>query len=79
MHFTNAFFILSVHKISCQTGLIHQQFKNMYLTWQHVTIIIGADNEHAHSVAFQGQSMGSMASMFFVQGKNLVVCPNQRA
>ncbi len=41
------FFILFVHEIGCQTGLICQWFKDMCATWQHVTIIICAAYEHA--------------------------------
>ncbi len=47
MHCTNAFCMLSVHEIGYQTGLIHQRFKDMCATWQHVTIIIDTANEHA--------------------------------
>jgi hypothetical protein len=32
-HCTNAFCILSVHEIGYQTGLIHQRFKDMCVTW----------------------------------------------
>ncbi len=41
------FALLSVYEIGCQTGLIHQRFKDMCATWRHVIIIICAANEHA--------------------------------
>jgi hypothetical protein len=68
MHFTNAFCILSVYEICCQTGLIHQWFKDMCTNWQHVTIKIYTAKKLAQFCGVARLIHWSMALIFFFQG-----------
>jgi hypothetical protein len=67
MRFTKAFCILSVYEVGCQTGLIRQQYKDMCVTWHHVTIIINAANKHAQFCGVARLIHWSMALIFFFQ------------